>query len=258
MLHLELGLTPFREIIRKKRLLFLHYILKQDKKSIIYNVFKTQLDNKTSKDWVTTVIQDLKDLDWNVSFKEIEKMKKSDFSIILKQKIEQKTLNDLVKRKESHAKVKILKHPVLKMQKYFMAKNKKINIEDCQNIFKMRCRMTKTKTNMKQMFNTYECRACKIETENDQHVLQCNTLKEMNKEYKCIEIPEYEKIYTGNPNEQLLLSQIFYSNLKILENMKEENEKFSTLVEPSDQSNYSASAVYIDTMYKLNWNNLID
>ena len=70
------------------------------------------------------------------------------------------------------AKVKILKHPVLKMQKYFMAKNKKINIEDCQNISKMRCRMTKTKTNMKQMFNTYECRACKIETENDQHVLK--------------------------------------------------------------------------------------
>ena len=77
----------------------------------------------------------MKDLDWNVSFKEIEKMKKSDFSIIVKRKIEQKTLNDLVRRKESHAKVKILKHPVLKMQKYFMAKNKKINIEDCQNIF---------------------------------------------------------------------------------------------------------------------------
>ena len=73
-----------------------------------------------------------------------------------------------------------------------------------------------------------------------------------------IQIPEYEKNYTGNPNEQLVLSQIFYSNLKILENMKEENEQFSTLVEPSDQSNYSASAVYIDTMYKLNWNKLID
>ena len=42
------------------------------------------------------------------------------------------------------------------------------------------------------------------------------------------------------------------------ENIKEESENFLTLVEPSDQSNYSASAVYIDTMYKLNWNKLID
>ena len=62
MLYLELGLTPFREIIRKKRLLFLFYILSQDKNSMIYKVFKAQLQNKTSKDWVTTVIQDFRNL----------------------------------------------------------------------------------------------------------------------------------------------------------------------------------------------------
>ena len=176
MLHLELGLTPFREIVRKKRLLFLHYILNQDKQSIIFNVFKSQLENKTPKDWLTTVIQDLKDLNWKISFEEIMKMKKKEFSIKLKRKIEQKSLNDLNKRKETHTKVNILKHPVLKMQQYFMAKNKKINIEDCQNIFKMRCRVTKTKMNMKQMYETYECRGCKLEPESDLHVLQCKKL----------------------------------------------------------------------------------
>ena len=48
-----------------------------------------------------------------------------------------------------------------------MAKTKRINIEDCQNIFKMRCRVTKTKMNMKQMYETYECRGCKLEPESD-------------------------------------------------------------------------------------------
>ena len=71
-------------------------------------------------------------------------------------KIEQKTLNDLVKRKETHEKVKLLKHPVLKMQQYLMAKNKKMNIVNCQNIFKMRCRVTKTKMNMKHMYNAVD------------------------------------------------------------------------------------------------------
>ena len=64
----------------------------------------------------------------------------------------------------------------------------------------------------------------------------------MNKEYKCIEIPEYEKLYTGNPNEQLQISKIFHSNLKILENIKEENENLSNMLDPCDQSNFSASA----------------
>ena len=64
MLYFEMGIIPLREIIRKKRLLFLHYILNQAKKSIIYKVFKCQLENRTSKDWITTVNQDLEDLNW--------------------------------------------------------------------------------------------------------------------------------------------------------------------------------------------------
>ena len=77
MLYLELGLTPFREIIRKKRLLFLHYILNQDKDSVIYKVFKTQLKNKSPKDWVSMVIKDFKELDWKIKFKDIKQTKKT-------------------------------------------------------------------------------------------------------------------------------------------------------------------------------------
>ena len=182
MLYLELGITPFKEIIRKKRLLFLHYILNQDKKSIIYKVFKAQLKNKTSKDWVTTVKKDFKELNWITSFKEVKKMKKNEFANTVKRKIDQKTLNDLIKRKENHSKVKVLKHPVLKMQNYLTANNQKLRIEDCQNIFKMRCKVTKTKVNMKQMYNSLECRACRIERESDCHVLKCSKILKMNKE----------------------------------------------------------------------------
>ena len=131
--------------------MFLHYILNQDKNSIIYKVFKAQLKNKTSKDWVTKVKQDFKEFNWIISFKEVKKMKKIEFANIVKRKVEHKALNDLIKRKEDHSKVKNLKHPVLKIQKYLTANNQNLNIEDCQNIFKMRCKVKKTKMNMKQM-----------------------------------------------------------------------------------------------------------
>ena len=42
MLFLELGCIPFREIIREKRLGYLHYILNEDKKSKISNETKNK------------------------------------------------------------------------------------------------------------------------------------------------------------------------------------------------------------------------
>ena len=44
----------------------------------------------------------------------------------------------------------------------------------------------------------------------------------MNKELNSIKMPEYRKLYDGKPNEQLEISIIFNSNMKILENIKEE------------------------------------
>ena len=116
MLFLELGILPFREIIRKRRLAFLHYILHENKDSMISRVFETQRRNKTSKDWVTTVLSDLKEINLNMTLEEIRNMKKQTFINIIKRKIEYKSLKYLEKMKEKHSKVDSLKHPVIKMQ----------------------------------------------------------------------------------------------------------------------------------------------
>ena len=77
MLFLELGLVPFREMIRRRRLGFLYYILTEDKDSMIFKFFESQRKNRTSNDWVTTVLEDMKKLDLNMSFEKIVNMKKS-------------------------------------------------------------------------------------------------------------------------------------------------------------------------------------
>ena len=68
---------------------------------------------------------------------------KNECAITVKRKIDHKTFNDLMKRKENYLKIKILKHPVLKMQNYLTANNRKLRIEDCHNIFKMICKVIK-------------------------------------------------------------------------------------------------------------------
>ena len=62
MLFLELGCIPFREIIRERRLGFLHYILNLDPKSMMHRFFKSQMEKRTKRDWATTVLGDLEHL----------------------------------------------------------------------------------------------------------------------------------------------------------------------------------------------------
>ena len=46
MFFLELGCVPIRQVITEKRISFLHYILNQDSKSLIYNFFQSQLASR--------------------------------------------------------------------------------------------------------------------------------------------------------------------------------------------------------------------
>ena len=219
MLFLELGVVPFREIIRKRRLSFLFYILHERKDSMIRNFFETQRKNSTSKDWVTTVLSDIRELDLKLTFEDIEKMKKGEFLNEVKRKIECKTLKDLEQMKEKHSKVKENKHPVLKLQKYLMPNETKMNKEDCQLIFKLRSKVTAVKVNLKNSYLSYECEACKNEEETQEHVLKCKVILQMQEEDER-NIPPYEKILDGSVKEKLMIAKQFSKNIKIIERIK--------------------------------------
>ena len=71
------------------------------------------------------------------------------FRNLVKNQVENKTLEKLKNLKESHSKVKDVQHNCLVMQKYIQPNSTKISKEEAQLIFKLRCRVTKVKTNLK-------------------------------------------------------------------------------------------------------------
>ena len=95
--------------------------------------------------------------------------------------------------------------------------------EDSQLIFKLRSRMTEVKMNMKGLhYNEYECRACGNANETQEHKLQCEVILNMNKEYEQMKVIDYEKISSGNVEEQLTVSKLFKENMKIIDKLKKE------------------------------------
>ena len=170
MIFLELGCIPFREMIRERRLGFLHYILNEDCNSVISRCFQAQLKSGAKRDWVTTILEDLKYVDMeNANWDTLKNMKKASFMGQIKQKILMKTLEKFQKEKESHSKVRKIEHHAIKIQKYLQPNQIKMSKEEAQLIFQLRCRVTEAKINLRGKYDNLECGACGLEEETQQH-----------------------------------------------------------------------------------------
>ena len=84
---------------------------------MLYKFLETQLRNRNTKDWTSTVLRDLEELKWEINIDELKNMNKSGFKRMLNEKTEEKSLNDLNKLKSGHSKAKHLKHPKMRMRK---------------------------------------------------------------------------------------------------------------------------------------------
>ena len=87
LLFLEMGLVPISYIIRERRLMFLHHILRQKEDSLLFRFVMAQVTSPTPHDWVSTVLEDLEKIDFYIEIGEIRDMKKGKFKAIVKEKI---------------------------------------------------------------------------------------------------------------------------------------------------------------------------
>ena len=218
MLFLETGCVPFREIIRKKRILFLQYILNEKDDSLLKKFLMKQKENKKPRDWINQVLSDLKELEIEESFETIKSIRKSTLKIMLNDAIKRRAFQDLVIKKESHSKVSKIKHERLEMQQYLKPINVKISIEEAQEMFKMRCRVADVKMNFKGKYENLDCDICNEENETQIHLIECKEINKNEREYE--KPPEYEELFKTNIQNQLKLVRKFLKNIKIREKMK--------------------------------------
>ena len=79
-MYFEVGQHPARFEIQKTRLLYLKYILEQNEESNLQQMLSLQLVNPTKGDWASKCIEDLKELNINLTFAEIKSITKIKFT----------------------------------------------------------------------------------------------------------------------------------------------------------------------------------
>ena len=128
--------------------------------------------------------------------------------------VKEKSFEDLVKMKKSHSKVMKIKHERLEMQNYLKSNDIRIKLEEAQEIFKMRSRMSEVKTNFKGKYENFQCNLCSTkEDETEQHVIECTEINKRKTQNN--KPPDYKDLYSRNVKKQLTIAQYFIENMKM-------------------------------------------
>ena len=114
--YLELGAEPIRFRIMKRKLSFLQYILKQNDKSMIYEVLKATRENPEKNDFVLTCEKYLNQLQINLSFEDIKSLSKNGFDRLLKEKSKIASFKYLDGEKMKQKNIMYIKYTNLEMQ----------------------------------------------------------------------------------------------------------------------------------------------
>ena len=83
---------------------FLHYILNQEKDSLLFRFYEAQLNNPIRGDWITNIKLIMKTLDIQSSFQEIKSMKIQHFMNIVSKKTKHCAFQYLLEKIKSKGK----------------------------------------------------------------------------------------------------------------------------------------------------------
>ena len=189
----------------QRRLMFLHYILNENKSSLIFKCFEAQRRNPCRNDWIISIYDDLEVLDIGLSFEDIQNLSKYQFQKFVRITVEEKALEYLNNLKLSHSKVELVEHKSLQMQKYLEPQNVE-TIKLSKFLFQARTRMLEVKLNFRNRYskNDLQCLFECISEDSQKHLLLC---KKVEPNQISNKIPHYEDLFSVNVSKQMELGR---------------------------------------------------
>ena len=214
--YLELGVIPIRFEIMKRKLMFLQYVLKQNKKSMIYRIFKAIEENPVKNDFVFTCKRYLEVLKIDSTFEQLENMSKTKLRKILKENIRNEAFMYLKNQQLKQEKIKDIKYTQLKMQDYLAESDRSILVT--KTIYKARGKTLDIKMQKKWKYDNIKCEGCQLNIESGEEILKCDKLGKNDKQ------ADYTWFYSELVSKQIMVGKIMVHKLKKRKQIKEEVE----------------------------------
>ena len=219
ILHLELGTLPIRYLVKSCRLLFLQYLLKQEKESLMYKFFEAQSKWPQKGDWISMVKKDVNEIELNLTFDEISVMSDYSYNTKVKNAIRKTAFNWLITEKNKPSsnggtsKGSELSYTKLKLQDYFLPNS--MTIKQCNLLFSLRAQMFPVRCNYRHSYTDLSCPICQDQSQPDNqlHTLSCSGLVK-NDNIVATDQISYDDIFSSNVMKQTEITKCFEYLLK--------------------------------------------
>ena len=177
-LHLELGTIPLRFVIKIRRILFFHYILKEKESSLLYQFLNAQMEEPLRGDWWSTVRSDLEDLMLDLSVHEIKIMSRDKFKTLINTTVKSRAFAWLLNKQSQSKKVKDISYSKLEIQSYLEQPSMTTN--QAKFLFAARGKMLFLRANYPYIEDDKFCPLCSTGVEkvldSQEHLLYCDKL----------------------------------------------------------------------------------
>ena len=129
-LYLEMGCIPVRYLLKYKRIMYLHHILKLEENHLVRKVFSAQEKKPSKDDWILQVTEDLENLGLgHLEFNSIQALSKSRFKKIVKKALKETVLEYLEGKRGT--KSEKLSSDNLDLQDYLKSERLTLNEKSC-------------------------------------------------------------------------------------------------------------------------------
>ena len=208
-LYLESGCVDIDTVIKGKRVIYLQYLVKENKDNMLFKFFKAQWDRPGRGDWTSQVKGDLIDLDIPESLEYLEEMSINKFKTMVKKKTKQYALDKFEKLKAKHSKLDNIEYANLKLQEYL--ESSELSVEDCKVVMLWRLHMAKFRANYGD--SKKKCPICGSHTDSQEEIFKnCEEIKKIT--LSCV----YEDIFKKPTKE---LAQVLKQITKLKENSQD-------------------------------------
>ena len=170
---LEFGELPMRFIIDRNQINFLHHIFHLEDDDPVHRMWESMQKLSGEKHWWHYVEKKMER--YCITLEDVQSKSKESFKELVKTKVKEIALADLLAQSSKKTKTKHLVYKSLKPQDYM----KELYPKQAKAIFQARCGTLKIKEHRRYMFRDHLCRLCKNQDETLNHIVNCGAEKEV-------------------------------------------------------------------------------
>ena len=198
-LYLEAGVLKFRDMVKIRRMMYHHELLKRNDDETTKKIYMKQTESNCKGDWYRLLENDFKFIDEQIDEDKIKSYTKEEYKKVIKKKVKDAAFKEYIKEKETHKKkLEHVKYERLELQPYLT--NKQLTRREINLMHKLRSKCYQARLNFRKLNKkNLKCVLNCDQLDTQSHIFEeCKPLRDKLKLEKVIKM---EQIY-GSLEEQ--------------------------------------------------------